>query len=55
MIPTDNRNDSRLFATCFAAIDRPWRLRSLGEGQIDFRAIFSKLAQYDHSGWAVLE
>ncbi|MFC4593951.1 sugar phosphate isomerase/epimerase family protein [Sphingobium tyrosinilyticum] len=36
-------------------VDRPGRFRSLGDGQIDFRAIFSKLAQYDFAGWAVLE
>lgn len=36
-------------------VDRPGRFRSLGDGQIDFRAIFSKLTQYDFSGWAVLE
>lgn len=36
-------------------IDRPGRFRSLGDGQIDFRQIFSKLAQYDYPGWAVLE
>lgn len=36
-------------------IDRPGRFRSLGDGQVDFRAIFSKLAQYDFPGWAVLE
>jgi sugar phosphate isomerase/epimerase len=36
-------------------IDRPGRFRSLGDGQIDFRAVFSKLAQYDYAGWAVLE
>lgn len=36
-------------------IDRPGRFRSLGDGQIDFRAIFSKFAQYDFAGWAVLE
>jgi sugar phosphate isomerase/epimerase len=36
-------------------IDRPGRFRSLGDGQIDFKAIFSKLAQYDYPGWAVLE
>ncbi len=34
---------------------RPGRFRSLGDGQIDFRAIFSKLAGYDYAGWAVLE
>jgi sugar phosphate isomerase/epimerase len=36
-------------------VDRPGRFRSLGDGQIDFRAIFSKLAQHDFPGWAVLE
>ncbi|MCS0631208.1 sugar phosphate isomerase/epimerase [Telluria mixta] len=36
-------------------IDRAGRFRSLGDGQIDFRAIFSKFAQYDFKGWAVLE
>jgi sugar phosphate isomerase/epimerase len=36
-------------------IDRPGRFRSVGDGQIDFRAIFSKLAQYNYPGWAVLE
>lgn len=36
-------------------VDRPGRFRSLGDGQIDFKAIFSKLAQYDYEGWAVLE
>ncbi len=35
--------------------DRPGRFRSLGDGQIDFRAIFSKLTQYGYEGWAVLE
>ncbi len=36
-------------------IDRPGRFRSLGDGQVDFKTIFSKLAQYDFDGWAVLE
>ena len=36
-------------------LERPGRFRSLGDGQIDFRAIFSKMAQYDFPGWAVLE
>jgi len=35
--------------------ERPGRFRSLGDGQIDFRAIFSKFAQYGYRGWAVLE
>jgi len=36
-------------------VDRPGRFRSLGDGQVDFSAIFSKLAQYGYDGWAVLE
>jgi sugar phosphate isomerase/epimerase len=36
-------------------IDRAGRFRSLGDGQVNFKAIFSKLAQYDFKGWAVLE
>ncbi|HET6971403.1 MAG TPA: sugar phosphate isomerase/epimerase [Phenylobacterium sp.] len=36
-------------------VDRPGRFRSLGDGQVDFGAIFSKLAAYDYPGWAVLE
>lgn len=36
-------------------IERAGRFRSLGDGQIDFRSIFSKLAQYDFDGWATLE
>lgn len=36
-------------------VDRAGRFRSLGDGQVDFGAIFSKLAQYDYDSWAVLE
>ncbi len=36
-------------------VDRPGRFRSLGDGEVDFVSIFSKLAQYNYSGWAVLE
>lgn len=36
-------------------VDRPGRFRSLGDGHVDFPAIFSKMAQYDFPGWAVLE
>lgn len=36
-------------------VDRPGRFRSLGDGQVDFSQIFSKMAQYDFAGWAVLE
>lgn len=35
--------------------DRPGRFRSLGDGQVDFKKIFSKLSQYGYPGWAVLE
>ena len=36
-------------------IDRPGRFRSPGDGQVDFKSIFSKLSQYGFDGWAVLE
>ncbi len=36
-------------------VERAGRFRSLGDGQVDFRAVFSKLAQYDFPGWAVVE
>ena len=36
-------------------VERPGRFRSLGDGHVDFSAIFSKMAQYDYDGWAVLE
>jgi len=36
-------------------INRPGRFRSLGDGEIDFGGIFSKMAQYDYPGWAVVE
>jgi sugar phosphate isomerase/epimerase len=36
-------------------VDRAGRFRSLGDGQVDFGGIFSKFAQYDFAGWAVLE
>ncbi|QCG93467.1 sugar phosphate isomerase/epimerase [Azospirillum sp. TSA2s] len=35
--------------------DRAGRFRSLGDGQVDFRGIFSKLTEYGFDGWAVLE
>jgi sugar phosphate isomerase/epimerase len=39
---------------------QPWlaragRFRSVGDGQVDFKSIFSRLAGYDYDGWAVLE
>lgn len=36
-------------------VDRPGRFRSPGDGQVDFKGIFAKLAQYDYPGWAVVE
>jgi sugar phosphate isomerase/epimerase len=36
-------------------IDRPGRFRSLGDGQIDFSQVFTKMAQYGYPGWAVVE
>ncbi|AKR55678.1 AP endonuclease [Youhaiella tibetensis] len=36
-------------------VNRAGRFRSLGDGQVDFGAVFSKLSQYDFAGWAVLE
>ena len=35
--------------------DRAGRFRSLGDGQVDFKSIFSKLTQYGYDSWAVLE
>lgn len=35
--------------------NRAGRFRSLGDGQVDFKGIFSKLAQYGYESWAVLE
>lgn len=39
---------------------QPWakragRFRSLGDGQVDFGAVFTKLSTYGFDGWAVLE
>lgn len=36
-------------------IDRPGRFRSLGDGQVDFKGIFTKLSRYGFDGWAVIE
>jgi sugar phosphate isomerase/epimerase len=36
-------------------VDRPGRFRSLGDGQVDFVSIFTKLLHYGYDGWAVLE
>ena len=36
-------------------IDRPGRFRSVGDGQVDFAGIFSRLAAHGYDGWATLE
>jgi sugar phosphate isomerase/epimerase len=36
-------------------VNRAGRFRSLGDGEVDFGAVFSKLSQYGFDGWAVLE
>lgn len=36
-------------------VERAGRFRSLGDGQVDFKSVFSKLTAYDFSGWAVME
>ena len=35
--------------------DRPGRFRSLGDGQVDFKSIFTKLSKYGYDSWAVME
>lgn len=36
-------------------LNRAGRYRSPGDGQVDFKSIFSKLTQYGYDGWAVME
>ncbi len=36
-------------------VNRAGRFRSLGDGQVDFGAVFSKMAANDFDGWAVVE
>jgi sugar phosphate isomerase/epimerase len=36
-------------------LQRAGRFRSVGDGQVDFKSIFAKLAGHDYAGWAVLE
>jgi sugar phosphate isomerase/epimerase len=36
-------------------LKRAARDRSLGHGQVDFKGVFSRLAEYDFAGWAVYE
>lgn len=35
--------------------ERPGRFRSLGDGQVDFKQVFSRLTAVGYSSWAVLE
>jgi len=35
--------------------NRAGRFRSLGDGQVDFKGIFTKLSEYGYDGWAVME
>lgn len=35
--------------------ERAGRFRSLGDGQVDFKGIFTRLSQYGYDGWAVME
>ena len=51
-VPTDARASTPAIRTGSTA---PGRFRSLGDGQVDFGAVFSKFTQYDYPGWAVLE
>ena len=51
----DRFNETPTAAGFQSWIDRAGRFRSLGDGQVDFGGIFSKLTQYGYQGWAVLE
>jgi hypothetical protein len=50
-----DRPPGRLFSGYQPWVDRAGRFRSLGDGQVDFGAIFSKMAANDFDGWAVVE
>lgn len=36
-------------------VERAGRFRSLGDGQVDFGGVFSRLTAHDYPGWAVVE
>lgn len=36
-------------------ISRPGRFRSLGDGQVDFKKIFTRLTECGYDGWAIME
>ena len=44
-----------VYSGCQPWLQRAGRFRSLGDGQVDFKSIFSKLSSYGFDGWAVLE
>ena len=44
-----------VYSGCQSWVDRAGRFRSLGDGQVDFKAVFSKMAANDFDGWAVVE
>ncbi len=50
--PLSSLGPSRV-AVCW--VERAGRFRSLGDGQVDFKHIFSWMAANDYHGWAVLE
>jgi sugar phosphate isomerase/epimerase len=35
--------------------DRPGRFRSVGDGQVDFKQVFTKMTEIGFNSWAVLE
>ncbi len=51
------RPDARagMYGSYSSWTERPGRFRSLGDGQIDFKRIFTLLSRYDFDGWAVVE
>src|SRR5258707_606647 len=57
--PPDLRGNPKARQVVYGAynpwINRAGRFRSTGDGQVDYKAISSKLTQYDYPGWAVLE
>ena len=54
--PSSIRPDGRgVYGGYQSWANRAGRFRSLGDGQVDFGAVFSKLTAHDFDGWAVLE
>jgi len=44
-----------VYGGCQPWINRAGRFRSLGDGQVDFKRVFTLLSEADYDGWAVLE